>query len=87
MSDRKVVITGMGVVSPLGCTLSAFWERIKNGESGIRRLQGIDPEGYTSKVAGEVVEFDAEKFIPKKSLRRMDPFSQYGLGASHLGHV
>ncbi|MBU1692403.1 MAG: hypothetical protein KKC51_00400, partial [Verrucomicrobia bacterium] len=55
MAARRVVVTGMGVVSPLGCDLQRFWERLVSGQSGIRRIQSFDASAYTSQIAGEVV--------------------------------
>jgi len=74
----------MGVVSPLGCELEAFWTALVNGRSGIRRITRFDAGLYDSKIAGEVVGFNAEAFISKKEQRRMDPFSHYGLAAAKL---
>ena len=84
MTLRKVAVTGMGVVSPLGCDLNKFWERLVNGHSGIRTITHYDPARFTSRIAGEVVEFNIDDFIPKKEQRRMDPFSHYGIAASKL---
>lgn len=81
---KRVVITGLGVVSPLGTELSLFWNRIKSGKSGIRRIQKFDTTAYKSQIAGEVIEFNPEAFIPKKELRRMDKFTQYAIGAAKL---
>lgn len=84
MTDRKVVVTGMGVVSPLGCDLQKFWERLLAGHCGIRRIQTFDPSAYSAQIAGEVVEFDPNPYISKKEQRRMDPFSLYGVVAAKL---
>ena len=81
---RRAVITGVGVVSPLGVDLGVFWDRIKAGHSGIRRIQTFDPTDFTSQIAGEVVEFDPDTYIPKKEQRRMDKYSVYALAASEL---
>ncbi|MBU1692481.1 MAG: beta-ketoacyl-ACP synthase II [Verrucomicrobia bacterium] len=84
MTARKVVVTGMGVVSPLGCDLQKFWERLVNGQSGIRRIQSFDASAYTSQIAGEVVEFDPNAFVPRKEQRHMDPFCLYGVAAAKM---
>ena len=55
---RRVVVTGMGAVTPLGNDVQTFWSRLVRGESGVRRIQNFDPERVTSKIAGEVVDFD-----------------------------
>jgi 3-oxoacyl-[acyl-carrier-protein] synthase II len=81
---RKVAITGMGVVSPLGCDLKSYWERLLAGQSGIRHITYFDTAEFATKIAGEVVEFDIDRFIPKKEQRRMDPFSHYGVAAAQM---
>lgn len=84
MSRRRVVITGLGIVSPLGCDSKLFLERLLAGQSGIRRVQSFDVTAYASQIAGEVVEFNMDAFIPKKEQRRMDPFCHYGLAATKM---
>ena len=84
MERRRVVVTGMGVVSPLGCTLETFWSRLTAGQSGIRPITRFDASQYASKIAGEVVDFQIDEFIPKKEQRHMDPFCHYGVAASKL---
>ncbi len=83
MGRREVVITGLGVVSPVASELDRFWEGIKNGQSGIDRVQNMDDiDQYPSQVGGEIRDLDIEKFIDKKSARKMDPFSIWGVAAS-----
>jgi len=84
MSKRKVVVTGMGVVSPLGSDLETFWDRLIRGESGIRPISYFDTSQYASRIAGQVVDFNAADFIPPKEARRMDHFAQYGVGSAKL---
>ncbi|HMP89923.1 MAG TPA: beta-ketoacyl-ACP synthase II [Kiritimatiellia bacterium] len=84
MSKRRVVVTGLGLVSPLGCDLARFWERLTNGVSGIRPLTYFDTSQYTSKIGGELIEFNPDEFISAKERRRMDPFSQYGIASAKL---
>ncbi|MFH0879206.1 MAG: beta-ketoacyl-ACP synthase II [Lentisphaerota bacterium] len=84
MSRRRVAVTGLGVVSPLGCELNTFWDRLVHGQSGIRLIQSFDTSRFASRIGGEVVEFDIDKFISKKEQRRMDPFSHYGMAAAKL---
>ena len=79
MSKRRVVVTGLGVVSPLGCDVDTFWQRMVKGESGIGNITYFDTTQYTSKIAGQVHGFDASAYIPPKEARRLDPFIQYGL--------
>lgn len=85
MQDRKrVVVTGMGVVSPLGCTLDAFWRRLIAGESGVVRLTKFDATDYDTKIGGEVKEFAPEEFVSKKEQRHLEPFSLYGIAAAKM---
>ena len=84
MQRRRVVVTGLGVVSPLGCEIEKFWQRMMAGQSGVRRTTRIDISRYTSQIAGEVIEFNLDQFVGKKEQRRMDPFSHYGIAASKL---
>lgn len=84
MSRRRVAVTGMGVVSPLGCALDKVWDRLVRGESGIRPITSFDVKDYPSRIAGQVVEFNVDEFIPKKEQRRMDPFCHYGVAAAKM---
>ncbi|MEW5803865.1 MAG: beta-ketoacyl-ACP synthase II [bacterium] len=79
---RRVVITGLGVVTPLGTGVEKFWEALCAGKSGIRLITRFDTSNYASKIAGEVTDFNAEDFIPKKEIKKMDPFIHYALAAS-----
>ncbi|MDD5679552.1 MAG: beta-ketoacyl-ACP synthase II [Kiritimatiellae bacterium] len=81
---RKVVITGVGVVTPLGCDVQRFWERNVAGVSGIRRVQQFDPSPHTSQIAGEVVEFNPDDFLSKKAQRRADLYCHYAMGAAKM---
>jgi 3-oxoacyl-[acyl-carrier-protein] synthase II len=84
MQRRRAVITGLGVLSPLGCDIEKFWQRMIAGQSGIRRTTRIDVSRYASQIAGELVEFNLDQFVTKKEQRRMDPFSHYGIAAAKL---
>ncbi|HEY8240670.1 MAG TPA: beta-ketoacyl-ACP synthase II [Kiritimatiellia bacterium] len=84
MQQRRVVITGMGIVSPLGCDLQRFWERLMAGQSGVRRITYFDVSAYNSQIAGEVVDFKVDDYVSKKEQRRMDPFTIYAMAASKL---
>ncbi|MFO7870154.1 MAG: beta-ketoacyl-ACP synthase II [Kiritimatiellia bacterium] len=79
---RRAVITGLGVVSPLGCKLEDFWGGLRSGTSGIRAISKFDSSRVESRIAGEVAGFDPLEFLPRKELRRMDSFSQYAIGAA-----
>ncbi len=81
---RRAVITGMGVVSSLGSDLNLLWDRLKAGKSGIRRITKFDASAYDSQIAGEVIEFDPDKFVAKKEQRRMDEFSLFAVAAAKM---
>ena len=81
---RRIVITGMGVVSPLGCNLDIFWDRMRGGWSGVRRIQGFDASMFNSQIAGEVREYDVDAYVGVKEQRRMDKFSRYAVGAAKM---
>lgn len=81
MTKRRVVVTGLGVVSPVGIGTQTAWNNLVAGQSGITRITKFDPTPFASQIAGEVKGFNAEDFIPAKDARRMDTFIQYGLAA------
>lgn len=80
--ERKVVVTGIGVISPVGSGKDTFWQSLIEGKSGIDRIKSFDPHDFDSQVAGEVKDFDPEDFLPRKEYRRMDRFSQFAVCAS-----
>jgi 3-oxoacyl-[acyl-carrier-protein] synthase II len=71
-------------VSPLGCDLNVFWQRLISGYSGIRRITHFDASAMDCQIAAEVTEFEIDKYIPKKEQRRMDPFCHYAVAAAKL---
>ncbi|MBM3139744.1 MAG: beta-ketoacyl-ACP synthase II [Chloroflexi bacterium] len=79
---RRVVVTGMGAVTPLGNTVDEFWSAAIAGRSGIARLTLVDPDGYPCQVGGEVRGFDATQYLDRKVARRMARFSQFAVAAS-----
>ncbi|MBP6058229.1 MAG: beta-ketoacyl-ACP synthase II [Nitrosomonas sp.] len=82
MSKRRVVITGLGIVSPVGNTVSSAWESIVSGKSGITRITRFDASNFTSQIAGEVKDFDIQQYLSAKEARRMDIFIHYGMAAA-----
>jgi len=85
MSDRRVVITGVGVLSPLGNDLESTWSALKAGKSGIGPVTLLDPEPYPAKIAGEVRDFDAAQYFSNpKDARRCDRYTQFGMAASKM---
>jgi 3-oxoacyl-[acyl-carrier-protein] synthase II len=81
---RRVVVTGLGLVTPLGTGLEKTWKAICAGESGVTRITKFDPTDYPSQIAGEVKDFDPAAFIEKKEIKKMDSFIHYAVGASQL---
>jgi 3-oxoacyl-[acyl-carrier-protein] synthase II len=81
-SKRRVVVTGLGVVSPVGIGVQPAWSNLIAGKSGIARITKFDPSNFSSQVAGEVKDFDVSQYLPAKEARRMDTFIQYGLAAA-----
>jgi len=81
MSKRRVVVTGLGLITPVGIGVSASWANIITGQSGIGKITKFDCSTYPSQVAGEVKNFDPLLYIPPKDARRMDTFIQFGIAA------
>ncbi|MEN1926980.1 beta-ketoacyl-ACP synthase II [Luteimonas sp. MJ293] len=84
MSKRRVVITGLGILSPLGADLASSWDGIVAGRSGIGPITHFDASAFPTRIAGEVPDFDATKWIAPKDVKKMDPFVHYGVGASMM---
>ncbi|NLB34411.1 MAG: beta-ketoacyl-ACP synthase II [Elusimicrobia bacterium] len=83
MGRRRVVITGMGIISPIGLSLDEYWDSLINGRSGVGRITRFDTTDYTAKIGGELKGFDPENFgIDKRHVRRSDPFIIYAIAAS-----
>lgn len=82
MSKRRVVVTGIGIISPVGLTLKENWDNITNGVSGISTIERFDPENFACKVAGGVTGFEPSEWMPAKEARKMDRFIQFGMAAS-----
>lgn len=80
--SRRVVVTGIGLVSPLGIGTQANWEALLAGKSGVGRVTKFDVTGYPAQIAGEVKGFDPLQFIEKKEIKKMDIFIQYAVAAS-----
>ena len=80
--ERRVVITGIGVITPIGNNVPEYWEALSHGKSGIEKTTLFDVSQFTSQIAGEVKGFEPEKYIDKKEARRMDRFTQFALAAA-----
>ncbi|MGB9788685.1 beta-ketoacyl-ACP synthase II [Dictyoglomus turgidum] len=81
---RRVAITGLGVISPVGIGKDVFWENIKKGKSGISFISKFPTDDFPTKIAGEVKDFNPEEFIDKREARRLDRFSQFAIAATRL---
>ncbi len=84
MAEKRCVITGLGVVSPLGSTIETFWNNCLSGKSGVSRISCFDPEGFPTRIAGQVDGFMAEDVFAKKEIRRADIVQLYSLYAAKL---
>ena len=82
MSKRRVVVTGMGIVSPLGNDLASNWDGIANSRSGIGPVAGFDASTYPTRIAGEIRDFDVTRWVNPKDAKKMDHFIHYGIAAS-----
>jgi 3-oxoacyl-[acyl-carrier-protein] synthase II len=80
--QRRVVVTGLGILSPLGLDLASSWDGIVNGRSGIGPITHFDASAFPTRIAGEVKGFDASQWIAPKDVKKMDPFVHYGVAAS-----
>ena len=81
MTRRRVVVTGLGVISPVGNTVADAWGNLTAGKSGIGRIARFDATAFKSQIAGEVKGFDIGAYLPPKESRRMDIFIHYGMAA------
>jgi 3-oxoacyl-[acyl-carrier-protein] synthase II len=84
LTVRRVVVTGIGLVTPLGTGLEKTWKALCAGESGIARITRFDPSDYSTQIAGEVKDFDPAAFIEKKEIKKMDLFIHFAVGAAQL---
>ena len=82
MNGRRVVVTGLGIVSPVGNTIELAWDRIKRGESGIAPIARFDTEQFAVRFGGEIRDFDVTRYLSRKDARKMDPFIHYGIAAA-----
>ena len=81
MSKRRVVITGLGVISPLGNDVAGTWENILNGKSGIGLISHFDVSAFSVRIGGSIKNFDPAQYISPKDIKKMDPFIHYGMAA------
>jgi len=84
MARRRVVVTGLGMVSPLGTGVEKTWQALIQGKSGVARITKFDPTGFDTQIAAEVKDFVPENFLDKKDLKRMDIFIQYAMASAAM---
>ncbi|TEB05514.1 3-oxoacyl-(acyl-carrier-protein) synthase 2 [Pelotomaculum schinkii] len=82
--QKRVVVTGLGIISPVGTGLEQFWTSLTGGVSGIRRITRFDAANFSTQIAGEVIDFDPAEHMDKKEARRMDRFTQFAVAASGM---
>ena len=80
--NRRVVITGLGLVSPVGSAVDKAWKNIKNGVSGIRKITSFDASSFSVQISGSIIDFNVDDYITPKEQKKMDTFIHYGIGAS-----
>ena len=81
-NTRRVVVTGLGIVSPVGSSIDKAWGNIKNGVSGIRKISSFDTASFPVHFGASVKNFDITTIIPRKEAKKMDTFIHYGIAAS-----
>ncbi len=81
MSQRRVVVTGLGIISPVGLSIAEAWDNITAGRSGIRRITSFDVSEFSVRFGGTIEGFDVSDYVPKKDARKMDIFLHYGVAA------
>jgi len=81
VSKRRVVVTGMGIVSPVGSDLNSAWDSVLNGKSGIKLIESFDTSNHPAKIGGDVSGFEIEKYFNTKQIRKLDPFVHLGIAA------
>src|SRR5438270_8558362 len=83
-APRRAVVTGLGVVSPIGCTVEEYWKNLTAGVSGIDCITLFDAENLRVRIAGEVKGFEPGAYMPEKEARRMDRFAQFAVAVSRM---
>lgn len=81
---NRVVVTGLGVVTPVGNNKDTFWDALKTGKSGVGKITHFDASGYDAQIAAEVKDFNPQDYMDKKEAKRMDKFTQYGVAAAKM---
>src|SRR4051812_35393771 len=83
MQKKRVVITGMGVLSPVGIGVDAYWKSLLEGKSGVRTVSHFDPAAFDSRINGDVIDYDPLKYFSSKDARNLSRFIQFGVVAAN----
>jgi len=81
---RRVVVTGIGAITPIGTGVEEFWKALREGKNGISKIESYDASAFTTQIAGEIKEFEAADYMDKKDARRMDRFSHFAVAAAKI---
>ena len=81
MSKRRVVVTGLGLISPTGNDVRSGWQNVRDGVSGISVIDSFDTSGFSTNIGGVIRDFDVTKYMPAKEARKSDKFMHYGIAA------
>ncbi|MDD5634336.1 MAG: beta-ketoacyl synthase N-terminal-like domain-containing protein, partial [Candidatus Omnitrophica bacterium] len=84
MSKRRIVLTGVGAVTPVGNNVKDFWDSCIEGRTGVARLTAFDPSPFSSQIAAEVKNFDPAAYINPKQVKRLDPFVKFAIAAAKM---
>src|SRR6202043_3560598 len=84
--SRRVVVTGVGLVSPLGIGTEESWQALREGRPGISRIENFDPAAFSCRIAGEIKDFDPSLYIEKKEIKKMGRFIQFAIAASEFAY-
>ncbi|HEU4617183.1 MAG TPA: beta-ketoacyl-ACP synthase II [Gammaproteobacteria bacterium] len=82
MAKRRVVVTGMGLIAPVGNTVERAWENVREGKSGIKTIEAFDASAFTTRFAGLISDFDVTQYLEPKEAKKCDPFIHYGIAAT-----
>ncbi|HDQ44541.1 MAG TPA: beta-ketoacyl-[acyl-carrier-protein] synthase II [bacterium] len=82
MRDRRVVITGLGAITPIGNDVPSLWEGLKSGKNGVGKITRFDASAFPAQIAAEIKDFDVSQYVDAKEARRMDPFTHYAIAAA-----
>ncbi|MBN1237153.1 MAG: beta-ketoacyl-ACP synthase II [Gammaproteobacteria bacterium] len=82
MTKRRVVVTGLGLISPVGNSVAEGWRNVREGKSGIRAVEAFDASGFSTRIAGTIADFDVSQYLDQKEARKSDPFIHYGIAAA-----